>query len=340
MRLDWEITGTRLRAPLVSAHGETSCRRLVAVTLTDDDGLAGHGEAAPLESYDGVAIDDVVDALATWRPGGPLPALPQAAAAIDLALWDLRGRRAGEPVWRLLGATAPPRVTVNATIGAVEPGRAAALARQASAAGFTCVKVKVGAGDDLARVRAVREGGGPALAIRLDANGAWSIEEALAALAAFAPLGIECCEEPVHGRRALELVAAATRVAIAADESTAEAGIFERRACAAVCLKIAASGGISGVLRDAERARAAGYEVYLASTIDGPLGIAAALHAAAAVRPDRPCGLATLALFDADDPLPPVAGSIVAPAGAGLLGGSWRPTSAALRDAALGSADE
>ena len=47
-----------------------------------------------------------------------------------------------------------------------------------------------------------------------------------------------------------------------------------------------------------------GYEVYLASTLDGPLGIAAALHAAAAVKPDRPCGLATLGLFDRPDPLP------------------------------------
>ena len=59
--------------------------------------------------------------------------------------------------------------------------------------------------------------------------------------------------------------------------------------------------------------------MYLASTLDGPLGIAAALHAAAAIRPDRPCGLATLALFaDREDPLPASGGRIGLPSGPGL----------------------
>jgi L-alanine-DL-glutamate epimerase-like enolase superfamily enzyme len=86
-----------------------------------------------------------------------------------------------------------------------------------------------------------------------------------------------------------------------------------------VCLKIASAGGITGLLDATRRARAAGYEVYLASTLDGPLGIAAALHAAAALRPDRFCGLATLGLFaDRDDPLPPRDGRIALPNGPGL----------------------
>ena len=86
-----------------------------------------------------------------------------------------------------------------------------------------------------------------------------------------------------------------------------------------MCLKIARGGGISGVIEQARRARAAGYEVYLASTLDGPLGIAAALHAAAAIKPDRPCGLATLGVFaDRTDPLPAASGRISAPTGPGL----------------------
>ena len=76
---------------------------------------------------------------------------------------------------------------------------------------------------------------------------------------------------------------------------------------------------LSGPLAAAARARAAGYEVYLASTLDGPLGIAAALHAAAVIRPDRACGLATLRLFEGrDDPLPAREGAIAVPDGAGL----------------------
>jgi L-alanine-DL-glutamate epimerase-like enolase superfamily enzyme len=108
-------------------------------------------------------------------------------------------------------------------------------------------------------------------------------------------------------------------VPIAIDETTQEPGALDRRVCDAVCLKLARGGGISGVIEQARRARAAGYEVYLASTLDGPLGIAAALHAAAAVKPDRPCGLATLDVFaNRSDPLPATHGTIAAPSGPGL----------------------
>jgi L-alanine-DL-glutamate epimerase-like enolase superfamily enzyme len=95
-------------------------------------------------------------------------------------------------------------------------------------------------------------------------------------------------------------------------------------------LKIARCGGISGVLHEAARARAAGYEVYLASTLDGPLGIAAALHAATALGVQRACGLATLGLFDGrDDPLAPLEGTIALPPGSGLGDGlsGWYPGS-------------
>jgi L-alanine-DL-glutamate epimerase-like enolase superfamily enzyme len=313
VKLDWRVVEAALRAPLATAHGTTDVRRLVQVRLTDDDGLTGYGEAAPLESYDGVSVERVLAALEAWTPGDSLPGLPQAAAAIDLAQWDLRGRRAGEPVWRLLGGSRSPVVQCNATIGAEAPAAAAAQASQARAAGFTCVKVKVGTPDDVARVAAVREAA-PDIEIRLDANGAWTIRQAIERLGELEPLRIECCEEPVHGRDGLARVADAVPVAIAADETP----VLDDRVCTAVCLKIAASGGITGVCRDAEQARSLGYEVYLSSTLDGPLGIAAALHAAAVVKPDRPCGLATLGRFVADDPLPPVGGTLTAPTGTGL----------------------
>lgn len=312
----WEVP---LRAPLASAHGTTEVRRLVHLRILDDDGVAGHGEAAPLPSYDGTTVEDVLAALQAWSPGGPLPALPQAAAAIDLALWDLRGRRAGQPVWRLLDVpSAPAPVEVNATIGGVEPSQAAAAAAAARAAGFGCVKVKIGVGDDLPRVHAVRDAVGPEMAIRLDANGAWSVEEAASALERLGALNPELCEEPVHGVEALGQLSSLTPVPIAADESVAAPGLLERRVCTAVCLKIAASGGITGVVRDAERARRAGYEVYLASTLDGPLGIAAALHAAAAIAPDRPCGLGTLPLLEVEAPFLTVDGRIAVPGAPGL----------------------
>jgi o-succinylbenzoate synthase len=330
-----ESIRARLRAPFSSAWGSISDRPLVLVRVEDTDGSVGLGEAAPLPDYHGVDVDDVVEALEACRdllagasPGAPGEVLAEwrrlavvpAVAAIDMALWDLKGRRTRQPVWQLLGASAAEPVEVNYTIAAADRAGAAAEAATARAAGFRCVKAKVGIGDDAGRLAAVRAVLGPDVAIRLDANGAWAVEEAVAALRALAPVGIELCEEPVRGLAQARAVSAGVpAVPVALDETASAAGALDERVCRAVCLKIASAGGITGLLDAARRAHAAGYEVYLASTLDGPLGIAAALHAAAAVRPDRFCGLATLNLFAGrEDPLPARHGRLEIPAGAGL----------------------
>jgi len=328
-----------LRAPLRAAWGELRERRLLRVTLDWGGGDFGRGEAAPLEPYDGVPLTAVAaalegygtvlrDASAAAEHEDLLAAcadandLPQALAAVDLALWDRAGRRAGRPVAQLLAPDAAPSVEVNATIGAQDRAGAAAEAAAAARAGFRCVKVKVGVGDDAGRVAAVRAAVGPDVAIRVDANGAWSgPEEAVANLNALAPAGLEYAEEPVHGVDALRAVRAASPVPVAMDETAAAPGAAASGAADAVCLKIARCGGISGLLASADAARTAGSAVYVASTFDGPRGVAAAVHAAAALGADAACGLATLALFrGTGDVLAPVRGAIAVPPGAGLLG--------------------
>lgn len=333
MKLGIEHVTVRLRRPFVSATGSVDSRELLLVSVTGADGLTGYGEAAPLEHYDGVSLDacrsaleECHDALAPVEdPDAALAAcervavLPQAVAAVDLALWDLAGRRADKPVWELLGATDRPAVPVNATIASADRSGAASEAAAARDAGFGTIKVKAGIGDDAGRIAAVRAAAGPAISIRIDANGSWSVDEALATLRVLAPAGIELCEEPASGLDAIAAVSARAEVPVALDESARLPGALDARHADAVCLKIAGCAGITGVIAAARRARAAGYEVYLASTLDGPLGISAALHAAAIVAPERPCGLATLGLFEGrPDPLAPVGGRITAPAGPGL----------------------
>ena len=336
------VRHVHLTAPLRPAAGSPELRPLILLQIQSADGHSGHGEAAPLEAYDGVSVERVMRALERHRvvlAGLPEPAdaaglrrvlaacraadpLPQALAAVDLALWDLAGRQAGRGVSELLGVAGPPPVALNATIGAVAPHDAAAEARAALEAGFGAVKVKVGTPDDRQRLRAVRDAAGPDMLIRADANGAWDRLTAPERLRALSRFGIELFEEPVHGLAAVAAVACAVPGAsIAVDETATEATASGApRACAAVCLKISASGGITGLVGDARAARAAGYEVYLASTLDGPLGIAAALHAAAVVRPQRHCGLATLGRFDRPAPaaLTAAGGQLCMPAGPGL----------------------
>jgi len=341
MKIAVEPIRLALRRPLLSAWGELAERELLIVTLTDRDGLSGRGEAAALEPYDGVApaavraaLDAYAAVLAAAPPGaGPdeLVAacraerdLPQALAAVDLALWDLEGHRAGAPVHALLHPRAAATVPVNATLGADDRAGAAAQAAEAVARGFRTLKVKVGTGDDAGRVAAVRAAA-PNAHIRIDANGIWATpQEALAHLRALEPVGLELAEEPVHGVAALRAVRDNTRVPIAMDETAALDGAPGSGAADAVCLKISRCGGISGVLRDAAHARAAGSAVYLASTFDGPLGIAAAVHAAAALAADGPlpaCGLATLDAFEGvDHGFVLSAGSITVPDGPGLMG--------------------
>jgi L-Ala-D/L-Glu epimerase len=332
VRVNINFLRARLRAPWVSSRGSVSAVPLVILRLHGSDGVVGVGEANALGLPDDevlVALEDCREVLAD-TDGEPreevlaacadLAVLPQAVAAVDLALCDLAARRAVVPVWQLLGAAdAPEPVVVNATSTAADRAGAAAAASAARSAGFRCLKVKVGLGDDAGRLAAVRAAGGPGMAIRLDANGAWSVPEAVASLRALEPVGIELCEEPVSGLDAVATVSTQTDVRIAIDESAVLPGALDARACEAACLKIARCGGIAGTLDAARRARAAGYEVYLASTLDGPLGIAAALHVAAAIGPDRPSGLATLPAFAGrPDPLPAVDGTIRVPAGAGL----------------------
>ncbi len=324
-----------LHEPFVAGHGSVHERELLLVSLETDDGLVGHGEAAPLPSYDGgstaqvrTALERARETLAADRGAGraellarcaEVVLLPSALAALDLALWDLEGRRAGEPLWRLLGAAAAEPVHVNWTIGAADRAGAAQEAAAALADGFSTVKAKVAIGDDAGRLAAVRAVAGPEMTIRIDANGAWSPAEAAAHLRVLAPVGVELCEEPVHGVEAIRRLSAETEIPLALDESATEPGALDGRACALVCLKIVAAGGLTGLLAAAKRAREAGYEVYLASTLDGPLGISAALSAALALAPERACGLATLRLFAGRaDPLPVRAGTIAAPPGPGL----------------------
>jgi L-alanine-DL-glutamate epimerase-like enolase superfamily enzyme len=328
----------KLKSPLQSAHGTVTERVILGVSIAHVDGDEGYGEAAPLEQYDGVSLWLVEEALQAY---GPVLAgaddmngarivdacravadVPAALAAIDLALWDRAGRRAGKPVAALITDRPVPEVAVNATLSAVDRAGAAEQAADAARAGFACVKIKVGVGDDAGRVAAVRAAAGPEVALRLDANGAWNVDEAVAAINALSPAGLELVEEPTHGLKAVREVRERVAVRVAIDETAAEHGALGAGVADAVCLKISRCGGISALLVAATLVRASGAEVYLASTLDGPLGVAAAVHVAAALAsrgPLAPCGLATLGMFeDLDDPLPARQGSVALPTGAGL----------------------
>ena len=318
-----------------TAWGTLKARELLLLRIRDGDGVVGWGEAGALEPYDGVSTHQVRAALEAYEPilrdadgttGSEILArcrvvddLPQALAAVDLALWDRAGNREGQPVADLLSDDPSGSVRVNATIPATDRAQAASQAARAVGEGYSCVKVKVGVGDDAGRVAAVRAAIGDETELRLDANGAWEVDEAVRNIESLAPAGLELVEEPVHGVEQLRAVRDRVAVRVAMDETAGQPGSLTAKVADAVCLKVSRCGGISGLLAQAALVRATGADVYVSSTFDGPIGIAAAIHCAAALKPDGACGLGTLGLFaDELTVLPVHEGAIEVPDSPGL----------------------
>src|SRR5215210_7748910 len=178
----------------------------------------------------------------------------------------------------------------------------AGRAQEAVREGYSCLKLKVGLPDDLERVAAVREAIGPWPALRVDANGAWSVDDAVHAIRSIEEHDLELVEQPCGSLRELAEVRQRVSTPIAADESVSSLRDLRRavelEACDVVNVKLASAGGFRPARELLREARSSGLGAFLSSTLDGPWGIAAALQLAAAEELTLACGLATLGLFD------------------------------------------
>lgn len=210
-------------------------------------------------------------------------------------------------------------VPVNATVPVVEPERAFTLVRES---GCATAKVKVAdpgttLAQDADRLSAVRDALGPQGRIRVDANGLWDVDEAVAAIRELdrAAAGLEYVEQPCATVEELALVRRKVDVPVAADESIRRAEdpyrVRDLEAADVAVLKVQPLGGVRACLRIAEDI---GLPVVVSSALETSVGIAAGVALAAAL-PELPyaCGLATVALLTDDvaiEPLLPVAGRL------------------------------
>jgi O-succinylbenzoate synthase len=220
-----------------------------------------------------------------------------------------------------VGWPAPLRdvVPVNVTVPATDPGRAHAIV---TAGGCRTAKVKVAErgqtlADDLARVEAVRDALGPDGLVRVDANGAWDVDEAVRAIAAIdrAAGGLEYVEQPVASVEDLAAVRRRATVPVAADESIRRAEdpyrVRDLEAADVAVLKVQPLGGVRACLRIAEDI---GLPVVVSSAIESSVGIAAGVALAAAL-PElhHASGLATVQMLTDDvatEPMLPVDGML------------------------------
>jgi O-succinylbenzoate synthase len=250
-----------------------------------------------------------------WGDFCPFAEYDDAVAAAWLAA-------AIEAAW--LGWPAPvrERVPVSATVPAVSPDRAAQLVR---ASGCSTAKVKVaddtasgvGLVADAARVAAVRDALGPGGHIRVDANGRWSVDEAVRALAVLdeAAAGLQYAEQPCASVAELAAVRARTHVAIAADESIRRAedplAVARARAADVAVVKCTPLGGVrrslavvaavGSVARGGGVEERPGLPVVVSSALETGVGLAAELALAGALpHLELACGVGTLALLAGD----------------------------------------
>ncbi|MGI9023408.1 MAG: enolase C-terminal domain-like protein [Acidimicrobiales bacterium] len=225
-------------------------------------------------------------------------------------------RAAEEAGWGTWPSPRRQRVVVNALVPALAPEEAAAAAAGAVAEGFACVKVKVGDDGSLDRVAAVRQAVGPGVAVRVDANGAWDTDVAVARLRAMSSYDLELAEQPVASLDDLARVRRRVPMPVAADECVRDLddahALARLDAADALVVKVQPLGGVAAAMAVAE---AAGVPAVVSSLYETSVGIAAGLALAAAL-PELPwaCGLGTAVLLAGDvvtDPLVPVGGQLV-----------------------------
>ena len=316
-RLELVPWSAALDPPLVTARGARSTRRGWWVRLSADVG-EGLGEAACwpgfgagvratrralrraaaepllLTRLSAAALAGDEPALQAALERSPAGAAPEARAALETAALDLAAREGGRPLAAWLWPAPRERVLVHALVSD------AAGARRAVAEGAEALKLKVGfeaAPAERARLSAVRAAVGPAVRLRLDANGAWSADEALRRLEGLAPLGIDLIEQPVpagdlDGLRRTR----AAGVPVAADEGLRGPedleALLRAAACDAVVLKPLFLGGLLPARALALRSVGAGLRVIVTHGLESAVGRAAALALAAGL-PDlrEPHGL-------------------------------------------------
>lgn len=329
-----------LAAPLETAAGTIDRREGFVVQLAVD-GVEGVGEATPLpgwtESVDACreALNRVVNRDAEATRGALDPnATPAAAHGVELSLLDARARAAEVPLHRVLTddpATATPAlIPVNAAVGDGTPEATADAAGDAVDAGYGAVKVKVGArsmDEDADRVEAVRDAVGTGVELRADANGAWTREEAEAALECFADWDVAYVEQPLQADDLAGLAELrGGPVDVALDESLGVHAVPDVAAAGAadvLILKPMVLGGPVQAAVAAARARQAGITPVVTTTVDAVYARTAAIHVAATLPDPRACGLATAGRMSEDlapDPAPVDDGGVRVPDGPGNLG--------------------
>lgn len=277
----------------------TALSKKNGLLMIECGGIVGMGEAAPNvrygQDYDSAAAAfvKIQDACTGLDPFEHLLWIERAervcgkdtevVAALDMALWDWKGKKLGTPVWKLLGIPSDPermpKTSYSIGIDTVEMLKL----KIREAEQFDIFKIKLGAGRDEASLAAIREVTNKIL--RVDANEGWkSVSESVDKIEWLQKQGVELIEQPLAAIDIAGAQAILERVdmTVVADESSCN--INDLANCIGgfhgVNIKLSKCGGITRACEMASAARAAGFKLMMGCMIESSLGIAAAVHIA------------------------------------------------------------
>lgn len=316
-RIEAFVLRCPIATPVRTSFGTMHDRPAVFVRVEDQDGAFGWGEIwcnfpscgaehrarllqtvlaplatsrgfqSPAHAFDWLTERTAVLAIQSGEPGP----MAQAIAGIDLALWDLCARRAGQPLWRYLGGQGD---SVRVYASGINPERPQDVVAARRAEGYRAFKLKIGFGAerDLLNLAAARELLGPQPPLMVDANQGWTLEEACRMAPALAEFRLDWLEEPLRADRPWsewQQLARATDIPLAAGENVMGGDAFDA-AMASSTLSVlqpdlAKWGGLSGCWPVVARARQRGLR-YCPHFLGAGVGLLASAHALAAAGGD------------------------------------------------------
>lgn len=299
-----------MKKPVIMAGEEVRRADNVLVRITTDTGLVGWGEAASAPVMTGDTLESLVAAVHHLSPAllgrdaadidgvhaamnGRMYGNHGAKAAIDIALFDLVGKASGRPVHALLGDKRRNRMPLLGVVGGGDYDGDLRDADKKKTEGFVAYKIKVGIDTperDAARTRAICAALGPGMLISADANQGFATEEALTYVRAVEGCGLDFFEQPVMADdlAGMAKVAAATSIAIGADEGIHSPGDIrrhaERKAARGVSLKAIKLGGVRALTEAGRLCDSLGMSVNIScKTGESSVACAAALHVASVI---------------------------------------------------------
>ncbi len=290
---------------MISALGRQDHSDYVLIKMVADNGLIGIGEATVSPRWSGetargaqVIIEDLFGPALIGLDPSEIAELEErldalavgnwfAKAALEMACWDLSGKEAGKAVFELLGGSCRPLTIPNRfSLGAYAPSVAAERAAERVEDGFEMIKIKVGTDPitDIQRVRAVRAAGGTEISLIIDANGGWSLKEAINTIQELDDCRLDWVEQPISRDciTGLRTIRQETGARILADESCFNEEealeLLEGECCDALSLYPGKQGGISRAIRIAEIAEQFRIPCSVGSNLEWDVATAAMLH--------------------------------------------------------------